>query len=67
MGFMVYTSLSARSAVGGVDYGPAVVHRLARHILHVHVKDPVRANAAGPGVMGPPYLYRPQPPNDCCP
>lgn len=48
--------------VAGADYGPAVVHRLGRHILHVHVKDSVRADAAGPDVMGPsPYLYRPKP------
>ena len=48
--------------VAGTDYGPAVVRRLGRHILHVHVKDSVRTDAAGPGVMGPPpYLYRSQP------
>lgn len=48
--------------VAGEDYGPAIVCRLGRQILHVHVKDSVRADAPAPGVAGPPsYFYRPQP------
>ncbi|MCZ7573667.1 MAG: sugar phosphate isomerase/epimerase [Ardenticatenaceae bacterium] len=48
--------------VARAEYGPAAVLRLGREILHVHVKDSVRVDAAGPGVMGPPpYLYRPRP------
>lgn len=48
--------------VAGAEHGPAVVHRLGQRILHVHIKDSVRAEAAGPDVMGPPpYLYRPRP------
>ncbi len=46
--------------VAGVEHGPTVVRHLGQRILHVHMKDSVRTNAPGPGVMGPaPYLYRP--------
>jgi sugar phosphate isomerase/epimerase len=48
--------------VAAAEHGPAVVHRLRQRILHVHVKDSLRADAPGPDVMGPaPYLYRPRP------
>ncbi len=47
--------------VADVEYGPTVVRRLGRNILHVHMKDSVRADAAGTNVMGPPpYLYTPR-------
>lgn len=48
--------------VAGVGHGAAEVRQLKQHIMHVHIKDSVRVNTYGPGVMGPAsYYYQPKP------